>query len=581
MKIQFDKGFGQYIGEFVCFLLLVAFTIIFTFTYFKRVLYMAFLTIIAPLVSLTYCIDKTNDGQSQGFNMWLKEYIFNLLIQPLHLLLYFILITSAFNLAGKNILYSIVALAFMTPAEKLLRSMFGFEKAKTPPSLMGASMMSSMATNAMNRLKGVGSQGRRNNGKDGEGLDGQKGIKTPKNLGGDVNSTGAISGDSRTNEAIEGDRSYNDSDDIRETPLEGLEAGEDGSDSMWATPEIEEQMAALDKEEQDLRKMAYSDVRDPESFESYKDLKEEIDDKRKDALLENYKIRMANLNNAKPEIEQQQGTTARFTSPNSQIIDRARQQNRISNMQRQPDTKLDRLKRVGRYAKPKLKRAAIKGAKTIGRNALKVPLAGAMMTLGGVAAAASTGDLGKTMQAMSTGMSAGASLGSGIWALGENATESTTDFAQGARDAWHGDDPEYEKKQQEKQVKQIMKDAELRNKISSQIGEKGLQKMEESGALKTYVENGVKDGDDIAALHELQKRTGISTDAAVGVWKLHEDMAAGKDTTTMTGRDKVTKSMHGKYFREAANGNDDKAKKLTDKTMEYMDELSKIKYDHN
>jgi len=203
MKIQFDKGFGQYIGEIVCFLILVAFTVIFTFTYFKRVLYMAFLTIIAPLVSLTYCIDKTNDGQAQGFNIWLKEYIFNLLIQPLHLLLYYVLVTSAFNLAGKNVLYSIVALAFMTPAEKLLRSMFGFEKAKTPPSLMGASMMSSMATNAMNRLKGVGSHSRRNDGKDREGLDGQRGIKTPKNLGGDVNPTGAIAGDSRTNGTID------------------------------------------------------------------------------------------------------------------------------------------------------------------------------------------------------------------------------------------------------------------------------------------------------------------------------------------------------------------------------------------
>ena len=46
---------------------------------------------IAPFVALTYPIDKLNDGQAQGFNKWLKEYIFNLLIQPMHLLLYTIL----------------------------------------------------------------------------------------------------------------------------------------------------------------------------------------------------------------------------------------------------------------------------------------------------------------------------------------------------------------------------------------------------------------------------------------------------------------------------------------------------------
>ena len=40
---------------------------------------MAFLTIIAPLVALTYPIDKINDGKAQAFNMWFKEYIFNLL----------------------------------------------------------------------------------------------------------------------------------------------------------------------------------------------------------------------------------------------------------------------------------------------------------------------------------------------------------------------------------------------------------------------------------------------------------------------------------------------------------------------
>lgn len=153
LKMQFDKSFGQYIGEIVAFLVLVFFTIWFTFTYLKRVLYMAFLTLISPMVALTYCIDKTNDGQAQGFNMWLKEYIFNLLLQPVHLLLYFILVTSAFELAGKNVLYSLVALGFMIPAEKLLRSMFGFSKAKTPP-LLGGPVGTSLTMQALDRLSG-------------------------------------------------------------------------------------------------------------------------------------------------------------------------------------------------------------------------------------------------------------------------------------------------------------------------------------------------------------------------------------------------------------------------------------------
>ena len=131
------KENASYAGHAIMFVVLVFFTIYFIFTYLKRVIYMAFLTIIAPLVALTYPIDKMNDGKAQAFNMWLKEYIFNLLIQPLHLLLYTILVTSAFKLASESSIYSLVVLGFMIPAEKLMRKFFGFEKAQTPGLLAG------------------------------------------------------------------------------------------------------------------------------------------------------------------------------------------------------------------------------------------------------------------------------------------------------------------------------------------------------------------------------------------------------------------------------------------------------------
>ncbi len=128
---------SNYAGYTVMFMVLVFFTLFFIFTYLKRVIYMAFLTLIAPLVAMTYPLDKINDGKAQAFNMWFKEYIFNLLIQPMHLILYTILVTSAFELASKNMIYSLVALGFMIPAEKLLRKFFGFEKAQTPGLLAG------------------------------------------------------------------------------------------------------------------------------------------------------------------------------------------------------------------------------------------------------------------------------------------------------------------------------------------------------------------------------------------------------------------------------------------------------------
>ena len=125
-------------GYAIIYIVLILYTVIFFFTYLRRVVYMAFLTIIAPLVAITYPIDKINDGKAQAFDMWLKEYIFNLLIQPLHLLLYIILINSAMAFASKNIFYVVLALGFFVPAEKLLRRFFGFEKAQTPGIFAGA-----------------------------------------------------------------------------------------------------------------------------------------------------------------------------------------------------------------------------------------------------------------------------------------------------------------------------------------------------------------------------------------------------------------------------------------------------------
>ena len=146
-----ESGSYIYIGYVLCFLVLVFFTMFFLFTYIKRVIYLAFLTLIAPLVAMTYPIDKINDGKAQAFNMWLKEYIFNLIIQPAHLLLYTVLISSAYELANENVLYTLIAIGFLMPAEKLLRKMFGFDKAQTP-GLLGGAAGAAILMNGLNHV---------------------------------------------------------------------------------------------------------------------------------------------------------------------------------------------------------------------------------------------------------------------------------------------------------------------------------------------------------------------------------------------------------------------------------------------
>lgn len=170
-------------GYTVIYLALVMYTILFLFRYLKRVMMLAFLTIIAPLMAMTYPLDKLQDGSAQGFNTWLKEYIFNLLIQPVHLILYTVLIGASMDLIADNIVFALAALGFILQAEKILRKFFGFEKASTVAggsALGGALAMQGI--NQMSKLLGKGGKDGKGGkgGKSGGGENGNNGETNPK-----------------------------------------------------------------------------------------------------------------------------------------------------------------------------------------------------------------------------------------------------------------------------------------------------------------------------------------------------------------------------------------------------------------
>ena len=123
-------------GYSILYIALTVYTVYFAFVYLKRLLMLAFFTMIAPLVALTYPLDKIRDGKAQAFNYWFKEYMFYALLQPMHMLLYTVFVSSALSVAANNLLYAIVALAFIVPAEKIVKQMFGI-KGNTESTLGG------------------------------------------------------------------------------------------------------------------------------------------------------------------------------------------------------------------------------------------------------------------------------------------------------------------------------------------------------------------------------------------------------------------------------------------------------------
>lgn len=166
LQVQYSD-FGARMIYLIFYLALVIYTVMFTWTYIKRAITMAFLTLMAPLVAITYPIDKISDGKAQAYGIWLKEFIFNALLQPFHLIVYTIFLGAASEIATKNPIYAILFLAFIIPSEKLLRKMFGFDKSSTAgamgaaASILGGAAVMKSAGNFIGKVgKGKGGGGK-------------------------------------------------------------------------------------------------------------------------------------------------------------------------------------------------------------------------------------------------------------------------------------------------------------------------------------------------------------------------------------------------------------------------------------
>lgn len=127
-------------------------TIFYLIAYLNRMLKVCFLLVISPLITVTYSIDKMGDGKAQALDTWLKEYIYTILIQPFHCIIYFSFISVAFGLViqgGFDFSYNqlsagilaILCIKFINDGEKIVRKIFGFQDDNGKTSMLGGAMM--------------------------------------------------------------------------------------------------------------------------------------------------------------------------------------------------------------------------------------------------------------------------------------------------------------------------------------------------------------------------------------------------------------------------------------------------------
>ena len=615
LKAQVSYGDMAFVGYGLCYVMLVLFTVYFTFVYLRRVLYMAFLTMIAPLVALTYPIDKISDGQAQGFNRWLKEYIFNLLLQPLHLLLYTVLVTSAYELASTNVVYSLVAIGFMIPAEKLMRSFFGFEKASTPGSFAGAAAGAAMLNSGLQKVLH-----RKPGGKDGRGKGG--------NDSDDENSSSPRIGWNANNEEDEDDNAllrmgHNDNNEEDSENGEGETAQQamlDAYDDNYGTedwdPAERDQMAReayrndggrqySDEEyEQILRDSGYSDEDIAELMgdtnngddaqnhdeQSRLNTRENVNPTDED---NNGPIRFAMNGNTNPtdeedgDEEEEDNTPIRLNSNSNRSQARAPQQANGSRQTiRRPQGVRDRmsanaaenkafLQRLGRTAKftatkqmpRKLKQVAPKAIRTGAKLAAGAAL-GATAAVAGATIGIATGDPSKAASFAGGAALAGGALGASR--IDTNPPTQTKSAAQIARErAFWGED--YDRHLAEERIKKWKKDEKKREVIEGQLGVEKTKELYKSGKIDKYLKNEVTSPKDIAALEKLQEQNeDITFKDALLVFDAH-DKYGDIDRQKQKDKDDITGGYKKQFQRAGVNEQraTEKANRITGLTTDF------------
>lgn len=118
-----SEGWGKLIYLIMNFVL-AFYQLKFFMMYLFRVLNIFILTIVSPLMCVTYPIDAMGDGKAQGFNNWFRRMMMEIFIQPIHLVIYIVFIYSAGEIAKTQPLIGIIFIIALDYSEKIVRNAF-------------------------------------------------------------------------------------------------------------------------------------------------------------------------------------------------------------------------------------------------------------------------------------------------------------------------------------------------------------------------------------------------------------------------------------------------------------------------
>ena len=127
----YDVYLSTSIPALIMYIVLIFIKVRFLWVYIKRFIAIIVLVIIAPFIGAKYAVDAATGKRGTSFSSWLFDFIFNVLIQAVHGIIYIVLISTVVNLAFSSIagyIIALVVLNFIVSADEIFRNIFEFDK---------------------------------------------------------------------------------------------------------------------------------------------------------------------------------------------------------------------------------------------------------------------------------------------------------------------------------------------------------------------------------------------------------------------------------------------------------------------
>ena len=140
-------SFTEQLGYVALYFMLAIMSFVFFATYVKRMITIAFLIMISPIITITYSLDRMGDGKSQALNTWFKNFVYNILLQPFQCIIYLALVKSAMAAISRanlsSVVIAIIMVFFLYEAEDIIKEIFHFEGKSVANTIAQAALVTS------------------------------------------------------------------------------------------------------------------------------------------------------------------------------------------------------------------------------------------------------------------------------------------------------------------------------------------------------------------------------------------------------------------------------------------------------